>query len=190
MVSSYPDRTSPVRRGAWILDSITGTPPAPPPPDVEALLKDNEVGAKEFKSVRERLEAHRSQPRCNACHGVLDPLGFALENFDAVGTWRTVEAFAGTRVDASGTLPDGTKLSGPDDLRAALMRRPDQFVQTLTQKLMTYAIGRTVEYYDMPAIRAIVREAAKNNYRFSSIVAGIVTSVPFQMQRVEEERSN
>ena len=190
MVSSYPDRTSPVRRGAWILENITGTPPAPPPPDVEALLKDNEVGTKTFKSVRERFEAHRTQPRCNACHGILDPLGFALENFDAVGTWRNVEAFAGTRVDASGVLPDGTKINGPDDLRNALMKRPEQFVQTITQKLMTYALGRTIEYYDMPTVRAIVRDAAKDNYRFSTIVMGIVRSAPFQMQKAEEAKSN
>jgi hypothetical protein len=181
MVSSYPDRTSPVRRGAWILENIVGTPPAPPPPDVEALLKDNEVGAKNFQSVRDRLEAHRAQPRCNGCHGVMDPLGFALENFDAVGTWRTIEAFAGTRVDASGQLPDGTNLTGPDSLRNALLKRPEQFAQTLTRKLLMYSLGRTVEYYDMPAVRAIVREAAKQDYRFSSIVMGIVTGVPFRM---------
>jgi hypothetical protein len=179
MVSSYPDRTSPVRRGAWILESLLGTPPAAPPPDVEALLKDNEVGAKTFRTVRERLESHRSQPRCNACHGILDPLGFALENFDAVGAWRSTETFAGTRVDASGELPDGTRLNGPNDLRKALLRRPDQFVQTLTQKLFAYASGRTMEYEDMPAIRAIVRDAAKDQYRFSTIVMGIVRSDAF-----------
>jgi uncharacterized protein DUF1592/uncharacterized protein DUF1588/uncharacterized protein DUF1585/uncharacterized protein DUF1587/uncharacterized protein DUF1595/cytochrome c len=180
MVSSYPDRTSPVRRGAWILENLLGTPPAAPPPDVEALLKDNEVGTKAFKSVRERLEAHRTQPRCNGCHGILDPLGFALENFDAVGTWRTVETFAGTKVDASGVLPDGTQLKGPDDLRSALLKKPEQFVQTLTQKLMMYAVGRSIEYYDMPTVRAILRDSAKDNYRFSSIVMGIVRSAPFQ----------
>jgi mono/diheme cytochrome c family protein len=186
MVSSYPDRTSPVRRGAWILDSLLGTPPAAPPPDVEALLKDNEVGAKTFRTVRERLESHRSQPRCNACHGILDPLGFALENFDAVGAWRVKETFAGTSIDVSGELPDGTRLNGPDDLRKALLRRPDQFVQTLTQKLMAYGAGRTMEYEDMPALRAIVRDAAKDNYRFSSIVMGIVRSDAFQRATAEE----
>jgi hypothetical protein len=111
----------------------------------------------------------------------MDPLGFALENFDAVGTWRTIEAFAGTRVDASGQLPDGTNLTGPDSLRNALLKRPEQFAQTLTKKLLMYSLGRTVEYYDMPAVRAIVREAAKQDYRFSSIVMGIVTGVPFKM---------
>lgn len=189
-ISSYPDRTSPVRRGAWILENITGTPPAPPPPDVEALLNDNPIGAKKFLTVRERLEAHRAQPRCNACHGILDPLGFALENFDAVGTRRKIESFAGTPIDASGELPDGTKLTGPDDLRAALMRKPEQFVQTLTQKLMTYALGRTVEYYDMPAVRTVVRDAARDNYRFSSIVMGIVRGAPFQMEKIPEATTN
>jgi mono/diheme cytochrome c family protein len=186
MISSYPDRTSPVRRGAWILETLLGTPPAAPPPDVEALLKDNEIGTRTFRTVRERLEAHRSQPRCNACHGILDPLGFALENFDAVGAWRTTETFAGGRVDASGELPDGTRLNGPNDLRKALLERPDQFVQTLTQKLMAYASGRTMEYKDMPAVRAIVRSAAKDEYRFSSIVMGIVQSDAFQRAAEEE----
>jgi hypothetical protein len=185
MVSSYPNRTSPVRRGAWILENLLGTPPAAPPPDVEALLSDNAVGTRSFKTVRERLEAHRQQPRCNACHGVLDPLGFALENFDAVGAWRTTETFATTPVDATGELPDGTRLTGPDDLRKALLRRPDQFVQTLTQKLMMYALGRNIEYRDMPAVRAIVRDAEKENYRFSYIVMGIAESDAFQKAQAE-----
>lgn len=186
MVSSYPDRTSPVRRGAWILENITGTPPAPPPPEVEALLKDNKVGAKVFKTVRERLAEHRSKPSCNACHGIMDPIGFSLENFDAVGRWRNIEMFAGTPIDASGNLADGTPLRGPADLQAALLRNPEQFVQTLTEKLMTYALGRTLEYYDMPAVRAIVKAAATDHYRFSSIVMGIVTSDAFQMKKVSE----
>jgi hypothetical protein len=186
MVSSYPDRTSPVRRGAWILENITGTPPAPPPPEVEALLKDNKVGAKVFKTVRERLAEHRSKASCNACHGIMDPLGFALENFDGVGRWRTVEMFAGTPVDASGKMADGTPLSGPDDLRNALMRNPEQFVQTLTEKLMMYALGRKLEYYDMPTVRAIVRSAAADQYRFSSLVMGIVTSNAFQLKKVTD----
>ena len=186
MVSSYPDRTSPVRRGAWILENITGTPPDPPPPDVEALLDDNAVGAKVFRTVRERLSAHRSQPSCNGCHGIMDPLGFALDNFDAVGAWRDVEMFAGVPIDASGELPDGTPLDGPDDLRNALMRKPDQFVQTLTEKLLMFALGRTVEYHDMPAVRAIVRNAGQNDYRFASIVTGIVGSDPFRLEQGSE----
>lgn len=185
MVSSYPDRTSPVRRGEWIMENITGTPPAPPPPNVENL-KDAKVGDKVFKTVRERMAEHRASPTCNACHGVLDPLGFSLENFDAVGRWRTIEAFAGTPVDASGKMADGTALNGPDDLRKALMRRPDDFVQTLTEKLMTYALGRKLEYYDMPTVRGIVHAAAANDYRFSSIVTGIVNSDAFQLKKISE----
>lgn len=186
MASSNPDRTSPVRRGAWILENIIGTPPTPPPPDVDSNLKDNEIGAKTFSTVRDRLEAHRAKPSCNACHAIIDPLGFALENFDAVGMWRTTEMFAGTRVDASAELPDGTKLTGPQDLRNALMRKPEQFVQTLTEKLLTYALGRKLEYYDMPAVRQIVRDAALDNYSFASIVIGIVTSAPFNMERIPD----
>ena len=186
MVSSYPDRTSPVRRGAWILENITGTPPDPPPPDVESLLEDNEVGSKVFRSVRARLAAHSTQPSCNGCHGIMDPLGFALENFDAVGAWRDIEMFAGVPIDASGELPDGTPLAGPDDLRTALLRKPEQFVQTLTSKLLMYALGRTVEYRDMPAVRAIVRGAADNEYRFSSIVMGIVASDQFRLEQATE----
>ncbi|HLK48556.1 MAG TPA: DUF1592 domain-containing protein [Bryobacteraceae bacterium] len=186
MVSSYPDRTSPVRRGQWILENITGTPPAPPPPSVSALLKDNKVGEKVFKTVRERMAEHRNQTTCNACHGIMDPLGFALENLDAVGRWRNIEMFAGTPIDATGNLPDGTKLAGPDDLRGALMRKPEQFAQTFTEKLMTYALGRRLEYYDMPTVRKIVRNAAADNYRFSSLVMGIVASDPFQFKKVTD----
>jgi hypothetical protein len=189
MVSSYPDRTSPVRRGAWILENITGTPPAPPPPEVSALLKDNKVGAKVFQTVRERLAEHRSQASCNMCHGIMDPLGFALENFDGVGRWRTVEMFAGTPVDASGKMADGTPLAGPDDLRNALLRNPEQFVQTLTEKLMMYALGRKLEYYDMPTVRAIVRNAAANQYRFSSLVMGIVNSDAFRLKKVTDVKA-
>lgn len=190
MSTSYPDRTAPVLRGAWILENIMGTPPAAPPSDVEALLKDNEVGTKEFKTVRERLAQHRVEPRCNGCHGIMDPLGFALENFDAVGRWRDVELFAGTPIDSTGELPDGMQLSGPDDLRTALMRRPDQFVQTLTENLMIYALGRTLEYQDMPTIRQIVRDAAAQDYRFSAIVMGIVNSNLFQMEEVQSRVSS
>lgn len=185
MVSSYPDRTSPVRRGAWILENITGTPPAPPPPDVSALLKDNKVGAKVFQTVRERMAEHRNKASCNTCHGIMDPLGFSLENFDGVGRWRTVEMFAGTAIDPSGSLPDGTKLAGPEDLRAALLRKPEQFVQTFTEKLMTYGLGRRLEYYDMPTVRKIVHSAA-GNYRFSTLVMGIVSSDAFRLKRVND----
>jgi hypothetical protein len=181
MVSSYPNRTAPVLRGAFVLDRIMGTPPAAPPPNVGAL-KENQDGKKAL-TVREMMAAHRSSPTCNGCHGIMDPLGFALENFDAVGALRTVDRFAGTPIDATGELPDGTKLNGPDDLRNALLSRPDQFVQTLTEKLMTYALGRTLEYKDMPRVRQIVRATTADNYKFESLVMHIVTSPEFQMSR-------
>jgi len=181
MGMSYANRTSPVRRGAWILEQITGTPPAAPPPGVETL-KENMSGMR-ATTVRERMEAHRENPTCNSCHGIIDPLGFSLENFDAVGAWRDKDREAGTRIDAGGDL-HGTPLNGPDDLRNVLLSRPDQFVQTLTQKLMTYALGRAVEYHDMPTVRAIVRDAKAHDYRFSSIVLGIVNSDPFLKQMV------
>jgi hypothetical protein len=185
MSTSYPNRTAPVLRGAWILENLWGTPPEAPPPGVEAL-KENEEGG-EALTVRERMIQHRADPTCNSCHGVMDPLGLALENFDAVGQWREVDRFAHEPIDASGELPDGAELHGPDDLRAALVARPDQFVQTFTQKLMTYALGRTIEYGDMPAVRAIVRNARENDYRFASIVMGIVESDAFLKSSVPVE---
>jgi hypothetical protein len=178
MATSYPNRTAPVLRGAWILEAITGTPPAAPPPNVEAF-PENEEG-RQPKTVRERLEAHRTNPSCNGCHGVMDPLGFALENFDAIGAWRTKDRETATAIDSSGQLADGTVVSGPVDLREALLADPSQFVQTLTEKLMIYALGRGVEYYDMPAVRQVVREAERNDYRFSAILAGIAKSEPFR----------
>jgi hypothetical protein len=181
MGMSYANRTSPVRRGAYILETLTGTPPHAPPPGVEAL-KEN-VDGKKAVTVRERMEAHRSDPTCNSCHGIIDPLGFSLENFDAIGAWREKDREAGTMIDAAGEL-HGKPLNGPDDLRNVLVSRPEQFVQTVTEKLLTYALGRGVEYHDMPTVRAIVRDAAKHEYRFSSIIAGIVKSEPFTMQMV------
>jgi Protein of unknown function (DUF1592)/Protein of unknown function (DUF1588)/Protein of unknown function (DUF1585)/Protein of unknown function (DUF1587)/Protein of unknown function (DUF1595) len=178
MATAYPNRTAPVLRGAWILERVTGTPPSPPPPAVPSL-KENKNGETPH-TVRELMALHRDKPACFACHGVLDPLGFALENFDAVGEWRVKDRIAGTAIDASGVLPDGTKISGPVDLRNALVSNPNQFVQTLTEKLMTYATGRAVDYHDMPTIRAIVRDSAKDNYRFSTIVMRIVNSDQFQ----------
>ncbi len=183
MATSYPNRTAPVLRGAWILENLFGTPPAPPPPDVEAFpeTKDGEKA----RSVRQIMEDHRAKPACRSCHAVMDPLGFALENFDAVGEWRAMDRYAGQAIDASGTLVDGTPVSGPSDLRKALVNRSEQFVQTMTEKLMTYALGRSVEYYDMPTVRQIVRDAKRDNYRFSSLVAAIVKSAPFQMRKSE-----
>jgi mono/diheme cytochrome c family protein len=182
MATSYGNRTAPVLRGAWILDNITGTPPTSPPPGVGAL-KETEPG-KEAQTVRVRLEHHRQNPSCNACHGILDPLGFALENFDVIGGWRDQDLDAGSAIDSSGQLANGTHVNGPEQLRKALLARPDQFVQTLTEKLMTFALGRGVTYQDMPTVRAIVRRAAADHYRFEDIVAGIVASDAFEMREL------
>ena len=180
MVTSLATRTSPVLRGKWILTNVLGTPPMAPPPNVPPL-KENKEGDKAL-SVRERMEAHRASPACAGCHKIMDPLGFSLENFDAVGTWRT-KSEAGTAVDASGQLADGTAVDGPVSLRRALMRHPDQFVRTVSEKLLIYALGRGLEYYDMPALRGIVRDASEDGYRFSAVVLGIVKSTPFQMRK-------
>ncbi|MDP3739982.1 MAG: DUF1592 domain-containing protein [Hyphomonadaceae bacterium] len=185
MFTSYPNRTAPVLRGAWILENITGTPPSPPPPDVEAL-QENEDG-KEALSMRALMERHRSSPTCNSCHGVMDPLGFALENFDAIGAWRDKDRYARTLIDSSGELITGQKLDGVNELRNALAAKPDQFVQTFTEKLMTFALGRKVEHHDMPAVRAIVRAAAKEDYRLFAIVMNIVKSDQFQMSKAPGE---
>lgn len=183
MGTSYANRTSPVKRGAWILENITGTPPHAPPPGVEAL-KENMDGVK-AKTVRERMEAHRSNPSCNQCHGILDPLGFAFENFDAIGGWRNKDHETATAIDAGGEL-GGVQLRGPADVRKILMQRPQQFALTFTEKLFEYSLGRGLEYTDMPNVRAIVRDAAKDDYRFVSIVLGIVNSPSFQMQMAPE----
>jgi len=178
-VTSYATRTSPVLRGKWILTNILGTPPPAPPPNVPALKENNEGG--KILSVRERLEEHRKSPACASCHKIMDPLGFALENFDATGQWRA-RSEDGAPIDASGVLLDGSKVDGPITLRASLMSRPDVFVSTLTEKLMTYALGRGVDYSDQPAIRAIVARAAADHYRFSDLVSGIVKSSAFRMK--------
>jgi hypothetical protein len=178
-VTSYATRTSPVLRGKWILTNILGTPPPAPPPNVPAL-KENDEGGK-ILSVRERLEEHRKSPACASCHKIMDPLGFSLENFDAIGQWRSMSE-DGAPIDATGVLLDGSKVNGPGTLRAALMSRPDVFVTTLTEKLLTYALGRGVDYNDEPAVRAIVARAAADHYRFSDLVAGIVKSPPFRMK--------
>ncbi len=180
MGTSYPNRTAPVLRGEWILTSITGTPPAAPPPAVPSL-KENKTGEKAL-TLREMMARHRDRPSCFACHGILDPLGLALENFDAVGRWRDRDRMAGTVIDASGVLPNGTKIAGVDDLRKALASDPEQFVQTITLKLMTYGLGRAIDYQDMPTVRAIVRTSAKQEYRFKPLIMDIVTSTPFQMR--------
>jgi len=181
-VTSYATRTSPVLRGKWLLENILGTPVPPPPPGVPPLA-ENHSGLRP-RSVRERMEEHRKNPACSGCHNIMDPLGFSLENFDAVGAWR-VRSESGAPIDASGKLVDGTVVDGPVSLRNALLARSGAFTQTLTEKLMTYAIGRGVEYYDMPAVRSIVRASAPGDYRFSSLILGIVSSAPFQMRRTE-----
>ncbi len=181
-VTSYPTRTSPVLRGHWLLEHILGAPPPPPPPDVPALPDRGEAG--QPASVRERLEQHRDNPVCASCHASMDPLGFALEHFDAIGMWRATGE-AGDQIDASGVFPDGTQFEGLAGLKALLLSEPDQFVRTVAEKLTTYALGRGIEYYDMPTVRQIMREAAQDDYSWSSLVLGIVKSTPFQMRRAE-----
>ena len=181
-VTSYPTRTSPVLRGHWLLDHLLGAPPPPPPPDVPDLPDRGEGGRP--ASVRERLEQHRENPVCAACHAPMDPLGFALEHFDAIGKWRATGE-GGDPIDASGVFPDGTGFEGLAGLKAMLASRHEQFVQTVVEKLATYALGRGLEHYDMPAVRRIMREAAAGDYRWSDLVVGIVESTPFQMRRSE-----
>jgi mono/diheme cytochrome c family protein len=180
MATSYPNRTSPTQRGLFVLDSLLGAPPPPPPPNVPSLPEDNGEHGK-VATMRERMDRHRTNPVCASCHARMDPLGFALENFDGIGTWRATEGEK--PVDASGTLPDGTRFEGPNGLRAILLNRREEFVQAAAEKLLTYALGRGLEYYDAPAVRAITREAAANDSRWSSLVAGIVKSTPFRMRR-------
>jgi len=167
-----------VVRGKWILENFLGTPPTPPPPDVPAL-RENTVAAS--LPIRERLAEHRANASCASCHRLIDPVGFSLEQFDAVGHWRTTEE--GRPVDAAGGLPDGSEFDGVAGLEKALLRRPEWFVRTLTEKLFTFALGRPPEESDAPAIRQIVREARANNYRFSSLILGLATSTPFQMRK-------
>ncbi len=176
-VTSYPNRTSPVQRGKWVLTNLLGIPPTPPPPDVPPL-KENAASAP--KSLRERMEQHRADPVCAGCHKAMDPIGFSLENFDASGRWRDNDD--GGRIDPSGTLYNGERVDGPEGLRTMLAGHPDVFTGVLTEKLLTYALGRGTQYFDMPAVRGIVREARDRDYRFSAIVLGIVESTPFQMR--------
>jgi hypothetical protein len=185
MAAAYPNRTSPVLRGAFILRHIEGVPPANPPPNVPTL-DEKDIGTTKALTMREMMAKHRSNPTCASCHAVMDPLGLALENFDATGKWRDRDRYAGVAIDSSGKLPDGTPINGPDDLRKSLLGRPDQFVQTFTEGLLTYATGRTLEPWDMPAVRRIVRGTASSDYRFSSIVQGVVRSEQFRMRRAPE----
>jgi hypothetical protein len=185
-VTSYPNRTSPVLRGKWILENILGTPPPPPPPNVPPL-KENDDTSKP-RSVRELMEEHRKNPACSGCHSVMDPLGFSLENFDGIGEWRSKDQSGA--IDASGQLADGTKVEGPVTLRQALMKHPEQFAGTVTEKLLTYALGRGLEFYDMPVVRGVVKDASRNDYKFSALIMGIVKSAPFQMRKAQEQQSN
>ena len=181
-LTSHAIRTSPVLRGKWILNNVLGTPPPDPPPNVPALV-DRKTQAR-TATMRERMSAHRDNPACAACHAMIDPAGFALEHFDAIGRWRAVDE-SYNPIDASGVLPDGTPFEGAAGLRAALVRRPERFVTTVTEKLMTYALGRGVEYYDMPAVRRILRDAAADGYRLQDVVLGIVLGDPFRLRRAE-----
>jgi hypothetical protein len=176
-VTSYPNRTSPVLRGKWLLANILGAPPPPPPPDVPDL-KEAELDGR-ILSMREKLDIHRTNPVCASCHQRMDPLGFALENFDALGKWRTL--VDGMRIDAAASLPDGSRFDGPEGLRTLLVNRQGEFVRTFTEKLLAYSVGRTVEYYDLPAVRKIAKQAEAGNYRWSAVISSIVRSAPFTM---------
>jgi hypothetical protein len=178
-VTSYSTRTAPTIRGKWLLENILAAPPPSPPPNVPALEETSKDGRP--RSVREMLEVHRTDPVCASCHARMDPLGLSLENFDAIGQWRTTDA--GASIDASGVLLDGTKVDGPVALRRALVSQREQFVRAVAAKMLTYAIGRGLDYYDAPAIRGIVRAAASDDYRWSSTIVALVKSAPFRMRR-------
>jgi hypothetical protein len=182
-LTAYPDRTSPVLRGKWLLDNILGANPAPPPTNVDTSLEQG-AGATQV-GIRERLDRHRTDRLCASCHSIIDPLGFALENFDAVGAWRDVDE-TGQPVDATGTWPSGVELDGVASLRALLLQYDEQFVRTLTEKLMSYALGRPLDYYDQPTVRRIVRDAEASGYRWSEIVLGIVRSPAFLTRKTHQ----
>ena len=179
-VTSYATRTSPVIRGKWVLENLLSMPPSPPPANVPAL-KDNTVAAN--LTVRERLAEHRTNPACKSCHSVIDPIGFSLEHFDAIGRWREVEE--GRPIDATGGLPDGSRFEGVTGLEQALRRRPELFVRSLAENLLMFGLGRVIDEHDAPAIRSVVRQAKTHDYRFSSLVVGIVNSVPFRMRKTQ-----
>ena len=181
MVTAYPTRTSPVLRGKWILESLLGAPPPPPPP--VPALEESTAGSP--RNLREQLEKHRANVACATCHVRMDPLGFALENYDPIGRFRTSEE-DGAAIDSSGSLPGGIDFRGPGGLKKVLLDRKDQFVECLAGELLTYALGRGLEYYDMPAVRRIRRETASHDYRFSSLLLAVVNSEPFQMRRTPD----
>jgi hypothetical protein len=183
--TSYGDRTSPVLRGAWVMDKMLGTPPTPPPPDTATDL--SQKAGEQPKTVRARLEQHRDKASCRMCHGVIDPTGLALENFDAIGQWRTTDSQAKLPIDATTVLPTGVAINGVVELRGQLAAHPETFVRTLTERLMMYGVNRPLESFDMPQVRAIVRRAAKDNYKLSSIVLGVVNSDAFRKQGAGEK---
>jgi Protein of unknown function (DUF1592)/Protein of unknown function (DUF1588)/Protein of unknown function (DUF1585)/Protein of unknown function (DUF1587)/Protein of unknown function (DUF1595) len=183
MATSYPNRTSPVIRGKWILENVFGAPPPPPPPNVPELKEERDP--RKVLPMRERLAAHRANPACAGCHAQMDQLGFALENFDAIGEWRDIYS-SGAKVDASAQLPDGSKFNGPAELRKVLMSHSDEFLTTMTEKLMVYALGRGLEAIDAPAVRKIKRDAERDKYRFESLIRGVVTSTPFTMRLAQD----
>jgi Protein of unknown function (DUF1588)/Protein of unknown function (DUF1585) len=187
-VTSYPNRTAPTIRGKWVLEQLMGTPPPPPPPNVPALKDD---GVVKTLTMRQRMEEHRASPQCAVCHRLMDPIGFALENFDGIGRWRDSAGEDTTlAIDSSGVLPDGTEFDGPAGLRDILVAKKQMFVETFTERLLTYSLGRGVEEYDAPIIRRIAREASADDDRWSSIILGIVKSNPFQMRRVSDAGRN
>ena len=183
-LTSHANRTSPVLRGKWVMEVLIGIPPPAPPPDIPDLEETNAAVGTRLLTVRERMEEHRSNPACTSCHLVMDPIGLALENFDVTGAWRIRDN--GAPIDASGELYDGSVLNGPADLREALLNYSGSFITTFTENLMAYSLGRRIDYYDMPAIRAIVREAEHNDYRMSSFILGVVKSAAFQKSKLVE----
>ncbi|MEO8050611.1 MAG: DUF1592 domain-containing protein [Acidobacteriota bacterium] len=178
-ITSYANRTSPVNRGKWVLENLLSAPPPPPPPDVPALKTEAKDSGKTL-TMRDAMIQHRANPACASCHSRMDPIGFAMENFDGVGRWRDQDS--GNPIDTSGVFPGGEKFDGMAGLKAALLSHPEEFVATITEKLMMYGIGRNVQYYDRPAIRAIIKQAAPSHYTFASLVLGVVESAPFQMR--------
>ena len=185
-ITSYSTRTSPVLRGKWVLENILSSPPPPPPPNVPALNTENKETGKRL-TMREAMALHRKHEPCASCHARMDPIGFAMDEFDAIGEWRDTDN--GNPIDVSGTLPDGTQFKGLAGLRKALMRHPEQFVSTVAEKLLMYATGRNVQFYDAPAIRAIVHQSANSNYSFESLVLGVVKSTPFQMREPQQTKA-
>jgi len=186
-VTSYPNRTAPTIRGKWVLEQLLGTPPPPPPPNVPSLKDDASVST---MTMRQRMELHRANPSCAACHRLMDPIGFALENYDGLGRWRETAGPGTGKIDSSGVLPDGAKFEGPAGLRDILVNKRELFVDTVTERLLTYALGRGLEEYDRPVIRRITRQAAADDYRWSSIILGVIESAPFQMRRASDAASD